>query len=77
MKVVHAERPIFPGTNFRTSELDSEEVRVYRAEDGKRLLAVRVKEPAASHGGYALSPDGSELAVLSGSDIQFFPVPAE
>ena len=77
MKIVHAERSIFANTNFRNSELESEEVRVYRAEDGKRLLAVRVKEPPASHGGYALSPDGSQLAVLSGSEIQFFAVPAE
>jgi hypothetical protein len=76
VKIVHAERSIFSSTNFKSSELDSEEVRVYRAEDGKRLLAVRVKEPIASHGGYALSPDGSQLAVLSGADILFYPVPA-
>jgi hypothetical protein len=77
VKIVHAERPMLPDTNFTGSELDSEEVRVYRAEDGKRLLAVIVKQPTASHGGYALSPDGTQLAVLSGSEIQFFPVPAE
>jgi hypothetical protein len=77
VKIVHAERSIFPSTTFKSSELDAEEVRVYRADDGKRLLAVRVKEPIASHGGYSLSPDGSLLAVLSGLDIQFFPVPAE
>ena len=76
VKIVHAERSILPSTAFKSSELDSEEVRVYGAEDGKRLLAVRVKEPIATHGGYALSPDGSQLVVLSGSDIQFFPVPA-
>lgn len=75
VKIVHAERSILPSTTFRSSELDSEEVRVYRADDGKRLLAVSVREPVASHGGYALSPDGSQLAVLSGSDIEFFPVP--
>jgi hypothetical protein len=77
VKIVHAERSIVPGTNFTNSELDSEEVRVYRAEDGKRLLAVRVKDPVASHGGFALSPDGSQLAVLTASGIQFFTVPAE
>lgn len=77
MKVVRAERDISPSTTFKSSDLDSEEVRVYRVEDGKRLLAVQVKDPIASHGGYALSPDGSQLAVLSGSDIEFFPVPAE
>lgn len=76
VKVVHAERSIFPSTIYKSSELDSEQVRVYRAEDGKRLLAVRVKNPIASHGGYALSPDGSQLAVLAGSDIEFYSVPA-
>jgi len=77
VKIVHAARPMVPITNFTGSDLDSEEVRVYRAADGKRLLAVRVTDPIASHGGYALSPDGSQLAVLSGSDIQFFAVPLE
>lgn len=77
VKLVHSQRSIFSDTIFQTSDLDSEEVRVYRVEDGKRLLAVRIKEPVASHGDYAFSPDGSQLAVLSGSDIQFFPVPAQ
>ena len=77
VRVMHAVRNIPPNTTFKSSELDTEEVRVYRAGDGKRLLAVRVREPVAVHGGYALSPDGSQLAVLSGADIKFFPVPAE
>ncbi len=77
VKVMHGVRYIPPNTTFKRSDLDAAEVRVYRAEDGKRVLAVRVKEPVAVHGGYALSPDGSQLAVLSGSDIKFFPVPAE
>ena len=77
VKVVHSERSITAGTTFKSSDLDSELVRVYRADDGKRLLAVQVKDPVASHGGYALSPDGSQLAVLSGSEIQFFPVPSD
>lgn len=77
VKVVEAGRELSPGEVFQSSDLDSEEVRVYRAADGKRLAAVRVKEPIASHSGYALSPDGSQLAVLSGTQIKFFPVPAE
>jgi len=75
--VVHAIRELSPGIEFRTSELESQEVRVYRAGDGKRLLAVRVNNPVASHDTYALSPDGSQLAVLSDSQIKFFPVPTE
>ena len=77
VKAVRADREISSGVEFRGSDLETEEVRVYRAEDGKRLLAVRIKEPIASRGGYALSPDGSQLVVLSGSQINFFPVPAQ
>jgi hypothetical protein len=77
IRFVHAIRELSPGIEFRNSELESEEVRVYRAADGKRLLAIRVNDPVASHDTYALSPDGGMLAVLSGSEIRFFPVPAE
>ncbi len=76
VKVVHANRDLSPGEQFRGSELESEEVRIYRASDGKRLLAVTIDEPGTSHGGYAFSPDGSQLAVLAGSEIRLFPVPA-
>lgn len=77
MKTVHAVHELAPGIEFKAADLESEELRVYRATDGKRLLAVRVSEPVASHGGYALSPDGSQLAVLSESQIQFFPLPPQ
>lgn len=76
VKVVHTARAISPGAEFKGADLDSQEVRVYRASDGKRLLAVRVNDPVASHGSFALSPDGAQLAVLSGTQIRFFPVPA-
>jgi hypothetical protein len=77
VKVVNAGRELSPGQEFKGTDLDSEEVRVYRAEDGKRLFAVRLEEPATSHSSYALSPDGSQLAVLSGTQIKFFSIPAE
>ncbi|HWE87658.1 MAG TPA: hypothetical protein VG267_22135 [Terracidiphilus sp.] len=77
IKAVHAMREITPGQDFTGEDLDNEEVRVYRAEDGKRLLSVRVKEPVTSHGSYALSADGAALAVLSGTEIQLFQVPVE
>lgn len=75
VKVVRAERTIAPGGGFKPSELASQEVRVFRASDGKRLMTARVKDPVASHGTYALSPDGTQLAVLSESQISFFVVP--
>jgi hypothetical protein len=75
IKVVHADRALSAGIEFKASDLESEEVRVYRATDGKRLLAVRVDEPSSSHESYALSPDGAQLAVLSQSEIRLIPVP--
>ncbi|HWG21810.1 MAG TPA: hypothetical protein VG225_14860 [Terracidiphilus sp.] len=77
IKLVNASTPLTPGADFTALDLDSEEVRVYRAEDGKRLLSVRVSDPATSYGSYALSPDGSQLAVLSASEIRLFAVPAD
>ena len=77
IKVVHATRELSPGIEFTNTDLESEEVRVYRAGDGKRLLAIRVNEPVASHASYALSPDGDQLAVVSESQIRFFSVPTD
>lgn len=77
VRVVHADRELSPGAAFKGSELDSEEIRIYEARDGKRLLSVHLNDPPASRGTYALSPDGSQIAVLSGTEIRFFPVPAK
>jgi hypothetical protein len=74
LKVVHAGREISSGQDFSGWDLESERVRIYRAYDGKPLFAVRVDQPTPSHSSYALSPEGSQLAVLSGSQVRFFPV---
>lgn len=74
LKFVTAVREITP-TGFSPLDLESAEVRVYRARDGKRLLAVRISEPATSRGAFALSPESSQLAVLSGTEIKLFSVP--
>jgi hypothetical protein len=76
LKSVKAARDVV-GLDFTGTDLESQEVRVYNAEDGKRLTSVRVTEPVTSRTSYALSPDGSQLAVLSGSEIQLFDVPAD
>ena len=56
---------------------DTEEVRVYRSSDGKQLMAARVEVSPTNRGSYALSPDGSQLAVLSGTQIRLLSVPAQ
>jgi len=75
IRVVHAENALSRGVEFKASDLKSEEVRVYRATDGKRLFAVSMEEPSASRESYAVSPDGTQLAVLSQSEIQLVPMP--
>jgi len=64
-----------PGSRFSAADLKFAEIRIYRAEDGKRLEIVRVDDPPTSYGGFALSPDGSQMAVLSGSAIKLFALP--
>ncbi len=75
IRVVHAESTLSRGVEFSANDLKSEEVRVYRGTDGKRLLAVRMDAPSASRESYAVSPDGTQLAVLSQSEIQLIPMP--
>jgi hypothetical protein len=76
IKAVHAGDQFIPGMDFKGADLSFQELRVYRAADGKRLLTVHVKEPTVSRGTYAISRDGSQFAVLSLSQIQLFALPA-
>jgi hypothetical protein len=62
---------------FDSTDLESQEVRVYRADDGKRLLSVIVPQPVSSRTSYALSSDGAQLAVVSGAEIKLFTVPVD
>jgi hypothetical protein len=77
IKVVRGINEISPGIEFKVTDLESEEVQVYRVADKKRLLDVNLNEPVASYDSCALSPDGAHLAVLSQSQIQFFPLAPE
>ncbi|MGB6191898.1 MAG: hypothetical protein WBF42_05485, partial [Terracidiphilus sp.] len=76
-KTVRSAQPLPVGAPFNESLLDSEELTVYRAADDKRLLGVRVGSPSSSRNGYALSPDGSLLAVLTREQISLYSVPAK
>jgi len=76
VKVLHTAHALSPNAEFAGSDLNAVELRVYRARDGKRLAVVRADEPAPSHDGYCLSPDGSQVAVLAGGQIDIFPVRA-
>jgi hypothetical protein len=75
LKVLSSSQPLLPGTLFRLADLESAQVAVYRAEDGKRLFTVRFSDPSASDGGYALAPDGNQMAVLARGRIEVYVLP--
>jgi hypothetical protein len=77
VKIVQSSLPVPPGAPLNAADFSSEELRVYRAADGKRLLAVRAGSPSLSRDGYALAPDASQLAVLTRDELAFYSVPGK
>lgn len=77
VKSVLSNLPVPPGALFSAADFASETLGVYRASDGKRLLAVRATSPTSSRDGYALAPDGSQLAVLTRDEVAFYTVSAK
>jgi hypothetical protein len=76
VKSLHATQSMLHGAHFQGSDLDYEEVRVFQSNDGRRLTSVRLEGPPPSHGAYALSPDGAQLAVIADAKVNLFAVPA-
>ena len=77
MKVVYADRELSAGEAFKRSELESEQIRVYESGHGKRLVTLHVDDPPTSHNSFALSPDGTQLAALSGLQVKLFAIAAQ
>jgi hypothetical protein len=75
VRILKSSQAVMPGEVFHGADLESEQLGVYRAADGKRIFTVRVSNPSASNGGYALAPSGDELAVLSRDGIELYSVP--
>jgi hypothetical protein len=75
VKTVQSTRPVPEGAPFSAADFSTEALGVYRAADGKRLLSVVVGSPSSSRDGFALAPDGSQLAVLNRDQIQLYSVP--
>jgi hypothetical protein len=74
VRIFMADEPVMPGEPFHATDLQSAELVLYRSEDGKRLFSVRAKDPAASLGGYAISPAG-EVAILTEDDVNVYKAP--
>jgi hypothetical protein len=77
VKIVESTQPVPQGAPLSAAQFSSEELRVYRATDGKRLLGVRIGSPSLSRDGYALAPDASQLAVLTRDQLALYSVPGK
>ncbi len=75
MRTVQSSRPMSSGAVFSAEDLSTENFKVYRAVDGKRVLSVMAGSPSSSRDGFALAPDGSQLAVLTRDEIALYSVP--
>jgi len=73
--VAEAAKSISPESVFQSADLESERVAVYRADNGERIFAVNVSSPVPTVQTFVLSPDGKQLAILSGEQIAFYTVP--
>ncbi len=73
--VAEVAKSVAANSAFSSSDLASERIAVYRAENGERMFAVTVPSPVPTVQTFVLSPDGSQLAVLSGEQIAFYEMP--
>jgi hypothetical protein len=73
--MAEAAKPIVADSAFQTSDLESERIAVYRAENGERIFSVAIPSPAPTVQTFVLSPDGDQLAVLRGDEIAFYEIP--
>jgi hypothetical protein len=74
--MAEAGRSITPDSAFQTSDLESERIAVYRAENGERIFSVAVASPSPTRQTFVLSPAGDQLAVLEGDEIDLYKIPA-
>jgi hypothetical protein len=72
IRVFEADEPVLPGEVYRGANLKSAQLEVYRSDNGKHIFSVRVSDPAASSGGYALSPGGGQLAILTRDSVALY-----
>ena len=77
MRIFEADEPVLPGEVYRPANLQTAELEVYRSDNGKHLFSVHVSDPAASSGGYALSPGGGQLAILTRDRLALYTMPQD
>jgi len=72
VKLLHATHSVVEGSGFSGADLDYADVRIYRAKDGGKLTALQAPAPPPSRGAFALSSDGSQLAIVSDAQMSIY-----
>lgn len=73
--VTKASKSIAPEVAFRSNDLESEHIVLYRANNGQKVLAVSVASPIPTFQTFGISPSGDQLAVFKSGEIAFYSVP--
>jgi len=72
--VEHAIRDVDWHTGMQVADLESMTVAVYRASDGKRIFATKVRSHAVDRRVFALSDSGQRLAILADESVRIYKI---
>jgi hypothetical protein len=72
--IAEASGSLTPGSPFKAADVQSERVAVYSSQNGERTLSVTALSPVPAVQTFALSPDGSQLAVLQAEQIALYQI---
>ncbi len=74
VRVIELGQTTVLGAMYEDSNLHEERVAVHRGADGRQILLARTDSFPRSADSFALSPDGRQLALLTGNDIALYEV---
>ena len=72
VRTVKAVRTMSYGQPFKKTDLLQERIAIYRSQDGASLAAITTADFVMSELAFALSPDGSQVAVVGNSSVLFY-----
>ena len=76
VRVVRSKHSMSNGSPFHKDDLSGEEISVFRAKDGRRLMETVAEAVPLSEQSFALSPSGTQIAVLARGEILFYSLAA-
>ena len=72
IRVLKAVKPLTVDQPFNRDDLLKEEIGVYRSGNGARVASIVTEDFILAQNSYALSPEGSQMAVAGRGAIRFY-----